>query len=333
MTSDSVSIIVRTILNDASVEVDGSKTFTSHSMKTTLLSWCGKAGIGKPHRLTLGAHSQGKDCMADLYSRDELAEPLRQLGFVLAWVMQRSFLPDSTKSGRWITQPDQATDAENRHISAGAYLEAMTRRNGKLPAQPPPELEDPVEIIEVPNSDVEEVDEEDEDRDDVQARAAEVHTDSAHARSSTNKPSATKAYVPEMPNLEFAILRNVFRGSRHWCVKGGHVLCQPSGHDPNQFGPATSHDDPFCIKCLQVAKEQYDVQAPERFAHGENLAEESTASQSTPGTMDATPVSTEITDTPVIEGEIAQNQPSQISDPEDLSQGKRPVRVLRISSK
>ena len=101
-------------------------------MKTTFLSWCGKAGIGKPFRLTLGAHSQGKDCMADLHSRDELSEPFRQLGFVLVWIMQRSFLPDSTKSGRWTSQPERTTDAKARHTSAGAYLEAMTRGNETL---------------------------------------------------------------------------------------------------------------------------------------------------------------------------------------------------------
>ena len=99
MTSEAVTIIVRDILQHN--KHHGTKTFTAHSMKTTFLSWCGKAGIGKPYRLTLGAHSQGPHNMADLYSRDELAEPLRQLGYVLARVMQRGFMPDSTKSGRF----------------------------------------------------------------------------------------------------------------------------------------------------------------------------------------------------------------------------------------
>jgi hypothetical protein len=107
MTSDALSIIVRTILQESGAAADEARTFTSHAMKTTFLPWCGKAGILKTYRLTLGAHSQGKDCMADLYSRDEIAEPLRQLGSVLAWIMQCTFLHDSTRSGRWTTRPGQ----------------------------------------------------------------------------------------------------------------------------------------------------------------------------------------------------------------------------------
>ena len=58
---------------------------------------------------------------------------------------------------------------------------------GTFLRRPPPELEEPVETVEMPDSDVEEVDEEDEDRDDVQARAAEVHTDPAHAKSKADQ--------------------------------------------------------------------------------------------------------------------------------------------------
>ena len=47
MTSDALTIIVRTILQQGSMTVDEAKTFTSHSMNTTFLSWCGKADIGK----------------------------------------------------------------------------------------------------------------------------------------------------------------------------------------------------------------------------------------------------------------------------------------------
>ena len=109
----------------------------------------------------------------------------------------------------------------------------MTRGNGNLPAQPPPDLEEPVGTVDLPESDVEEVDEEDGERDDVQVRAAEVHTDSSHAKSKSEpKPPATKpVYVPDLPDLEFTIVRNLFRGSRHWCVKGGRILCQPDEYN------------------------------------------------------------------------------------------------------
>ena len=39
--------------------------------------------------------------MPDLYSRDLLSEPLRQLGHVLLWVRHRDFLPDEVRARRW----------------------------------------------------------------------------------------------------------------------------------------------------------------------------------------------------------------------------------------
>ena len=39
--------------------------------------------------------------MVDLYSRDLLSKPLRQLGHVLLWVRHRDFLPDEVRALRW----------------------------------------------------------------------------------------------------------------------------------------------------------------------------------------------------------------------------------------
>ena len=74
-----------------------------------------------------------------------------------------------------------------------------------------------------------------------------------------------------MPKLEFMVIRHLFRGTGHWCVKGDHIICQerlcPS-YDKNKYAVATTHDDPFCLDCLRAAEEEYNVVSPERFAHG-----------------------------------------------------------------
>ena len=46
--------------------------------------------------------------MVLLYSRDELAEPLRQLAHVMLWVANRDFLPDADRSGWWVNHPTDA---------------------------------------------------------------------------------------------------------------------------------------------------------------------------------------------------------------------------------
>ena len=53
MTSDTLSLIVRDILQQGGLNPDEARAFTSHSMKTTLLSWCGKAGVPKEFRTTM----------------------------------------------------------------------------------------------------------------------------------------------------------------------------------------------------------------------------------------------------------------------------------------
>ena len=76
-------------------------TYSTHSMKATLLSWVGKQGFPRDIRRMLGGHKKPGDRMPDLYCRQAMAEPLRQLGHGMLWVTSGGFDPDATKSGRW----------------------------------------------------------------------------------------------------------------------------------------------------------------------------------------------------------------------------------------
>ena len=80
--------------------------FGTHSAKSTLLSWCAKAGVRLDVRNILGYHSAGAAESSLLYARDALAGPLRALERVLVHVREGRFHPDDTRSGRWdITAP------------------------------------------------------------------------------------------------------------------------------------------------------------------------------------------------------------------------------------
>lgn len=52
LTSSEVTQILKSFLEESSDVL-----LSSHSMKTTLLSWCSKAGVEKEHRRLLGRHS------------------------------------------------------------------------------------------------------------------------------------------------------------------------------------------------------------------------------------------------------------------------------------
>ncbi|CAK9032738.1 Pullulanase 1 [Durusdinium trenchii] len=73
--------------------------YTSHSLKTTLLSWAAKFGLDLASRRILGYHLAPGAKTAETYARDCMAAPLRQLLGVLEAIRAGSFQPDVTRSG------------------------------------------------------------------------------------------------------------------------------------------------------------------------------------------------------------------------------------------
>ena len=73
----------------------------SHSCKATILSITAKAGLSKDVRRTLGGHATPGDTSVDVYSRDVIAAPLRQVALLFTKVRAKLFDPDSSRSGRW----------------------------------------------------------------------------------------------------------------------------------------------------------------------------------------------------------------------------------------
>ena len=76
----------------------------THSAKTTVLSWCSKAGMAKEVRKMLGYHVETGDRTMLLYSRDAMAGPIRELERLYKDIGTGAFRPDETRSGRWSVQ-------------------------------------------------------------------------------------------------------------------------------------------------------------------------------------------------------------------------------------
>ena len=73
---------------------------SSHSFKTTTLSWVSKHGSCSPYeRKILGYHADSSEDSMHCYSRDVIAEPLRKYSLVIQDVSFGIFEPDSTRSG------------------------------------------------------------------------------------------------------------------------------------------------------------------------------------------------------------------------------------------
>jgi len=89
----------------------------THSLKASLLSMCAKFGMPHSQRKLLGYHAGGKEQSMLCYSRDSMAEPLRQMCEMIQAVKERTFLPDCSRSGRFPNREPGYEVAEEEELS------------------------------------------------------------------------------------------------------------------------------------------------------------------------------------------------------------------------
>ena len=85
----------------------GENVVTSHCMKATTLTWCAKYGMDEPARTLLGHHELQSQSLA-YYSRDMLSRPLALYESMLLNIRTGNFLPDETRSGRFLQRKSDA---------------------------------------------------------------------------------------------------------------------------------------------------------------------------------------------------------------------------------
>ena len=99
---------LRMLLKEAGCSVEG-RRITSHSLKATALSQLAKYGADINDRLVLGGHVGGFKSVLT-YSRNVMAAPLRALERMLYDIRCGRFLPDATRSGRFVA-PSVSTNS------------------------------------------------------------------------------------------------------------------------------------------------------------------------------------------------------------------------------
>ena len=75
------------------------RRISTHSLKSTAISWTSKFGISEETRAILARHSSSLKNPMILYSRDIISAALREFDLVLSAIRTRSFEPDRTRSG------------------------------------------------------------------------------------------------------------------------------------------------------------------------------------------------------------------------------------------
>ena len=112
MTANQATDIMRQLLLRDGAVAREVEAYTSHSCKATVLSWMAKAGGKIADRRLLGGHAKPGEFTTLEYSRDALAGPVPAVAVVYQHIREGKFVPDSTRSGRWVPAAPSGQDLE-----------------------------------------------------------------------------------------------------------------------------------------------------------------------------------------------------------------------------
>ena len=97
LSASSAGVWLRALL--VGTEGPAVESIGTHPMKCTLLSWSAKYGLDIAVRRALGYHTSSSDRSVNIYARDCMSTPLRELQKVIDAVASEEFMPDRTRSG------------------------------------------------------------------------------------------------------------------------------------------------------------------------------------------------------------------------------------------
>ena len=106
--SDEAGCWLRLFLGEAAKRSDSVRKLSSHSLKSTMLSFAAKRGYSHTDRLSMGHHVHPFK-MADVYARDAQARDLRLLDSLIAEIRSKTFMPDESRAGRMASPKKQKT--------------------------------------------------------------------------------------------------------------------------------------------------------------------------------------------------------------------------------
>ena len=151
MSSTEETLWLREILEVSGFSAEQSSTFTSHSCKSTLLSWAAKSGLFSPsQRRRLGHHLDPQDKSMLVYSRDAFADLAVATKQMLNKINDGKFHPDKSRVERISEQVDGKKSEESSSSSSsdsGSDSEPPSpstrlKRPGESLAKPPSDFAD-----------------------------------------------------------------------------------------------------------------------------------------------------------------------------------------------
>ena len=122
LTSQEGTAFMRKLLG---VPADSERRVSTHSLKSTAISWCSKYGLGLESRALLSRHISAVSNPTALYSRDLLSAVMREFCQVIDLIAKARFEPDRTRSGMLTPVPSQAPGTPVGPTSASRLIQGL----------------------------------------------------------------------------------------------------------------------------------------------------------------------------------------------------------------
>ncbi len=135
------------------IDVKEDSKLTSHSCKSTCLSYMAKRGASFEDRLCLGYHSNSSKSMALVYSRDGASRPLALLEHMLWEVRCGIFEPDNSRSGRLLSGTPSLYTSVSAGIDIQSTLDPPSSKRMEAVKKELPEMDSSEQDILVQSSD------------------------------------------------------------------------------------------------------------------------------------------------------------------------------------
>ena len=137
LTSEEGSEFLRKVLKAPKTK---DRRISTHSLKSTVMSWTSKFGLSEYSRAVLARHTSKASTATAVYSRDLLSPILRELNLVINAIYNGSFCPDATRSG-------MLTPGALPYMG-GTPLPFANMQVAPTPVKTKPHEDDEVEIVE-----------------------------------------------------------------------------------------------------------------------------------------------------------------------------------------
>jgi hypothetical protein len=137
LTSEEGSEFLRKVLKAPKTK---ERRISTHSLKSTVMSWTSKYGLSEYSRAVLARHTSKASTATAVYSRDLLSPILRELNLVINAICNGSFCPDATRSG-------MLTPGALPYLG-GTPLPFANVQAASTPFQPKKPGDDEIEVVE-----------------------------------------------------------------------------------------------------------------------------------------------------------------------------------------